>query len=106
MGKGGKNWDPPLLVDDQNQQSSSKNGKSQYTWNEIRRHSNKKDRWLVIDKRVYDVTYWTKHPGGQVVLNHYAGQDATVRNKKLMNIKMKLFFHHRKLFVLFILTLY
>jgi cytochrome b involved in lipid metabolism len=92
MGKGSKNWDPPLLVDDQQKQhssmtrTSSQNGKRQYTWNEIQRHSNKKDRWIVIDKCVYDVTRWSKHPGGQVVLNHYAGQDATVRRKrKLMN---------------------
>lgn len=49
------------------------------TWEEIRQHSTKKDRWIVIDKRVYDITRWVKHPGGQVLLNHYAGQDATVR---------------------------
>ena len=55
------------------------NGKSQFTWEEIYRHSNKKDRWIVIDNRVYDVTKWLKHPGGQMVLNHYAGQDASVR---------------------------
>jgi fatty acid desaturase 2 (delta-6 desaturase) len=86
MGRGGKNWDHPLLVHDQQQSTTTtsrpivladENGKIQFTWNEIRRHSNKKDRWFVIDKRVYDVTRWTKHPGGQTVLNHYAGQDAT-----------------------------
>ncbi|CAF1224300.1 unnamed protein product [Rotaria sordida] len=88
MGRGRKNWDPPLLVDNQQQESSIvtttnptviNNGidKRQYTWDEIRRHSNKKDRWIVIDKCVYNVTNWTKHPGGQVVLNHYAGQDAS-----------------------------
>jgi len=89
MGKGGKNYDPLALVDDQQQNESMTktsspitNGKGQYTWNEIRRHSNKKDRWIVIDKRVYDVTRWTKHPGGQMLLNHYAGQDASVRKTK------------------------
>ncbi len=87
MGRGGKNWDPPLLVDDQQSSTTTTanrigNGKGQYTWHEIRRHSNKKDRWVVIDKRVYDVTRWTKHPGGQAVLNHYGGQDATVGNKR------------------------
>lgn len=86
MGGGGKNWDPPMLVDDQEQQSSmtttpSLNIKRQYTWNEIQRHSSKTDRWIVIDKRVYDITCWTKHPGGQIVLTHYAGQDATVRDR-------------------------
>jgi len=91
MGKGGKNYDPLALVDDQQQNESmtkpsspiaNDNDKRQYTWNEIRRHSNKKDRWIVIDKRVYDVTRWTKHPGGQMLLNHYAGQDASVRKTK------------------------
>ncbi|CAF5105659.1 unnamed protein product [Rotaria magnacalcarata] len=28
-------------------------------------------------KRIYDVTKWNKHPGGQTILNHYAGQDST-----------------------------
>ncbi|CAF2657107.1 unnamed protein product [Rotaria sp. Silwood2] len=87
-GRGSNNWDPLLLVDDQQQQSpiitttnsmvmNNDIDKRQYTWDEIRRHSDKKDRWIVIDKRVYDVTNWTKHPGGQVILNHYAGQDAS-----------------------------
>jgi cytochrome b involved in lipid metabolism len=89
MGKGSKNWDPPSVVDDQQSESSNpiindnENGKRQFTWEEIRRHSNKKDRWLVIDNRVYDVTKWLKHPGGQMVLNHYAGQDASVRMKNI-----------------------
>jgi len=90
MGRGGKNLDPLLPVDDEQQEPSimttpstkvltNGNNKRQYTWNEIRSHSNnRKTRWLVIDKRVYDVARWTKHPGGQVVLKHYTGQDATV----------------------------
>jgi cytochrome b involved in lipid metabolism len=53
--------------------------KGQYTWDEIYSHSKRTDRWIVIDKRVYDVTRWIKHPGGQLVLDHHAGQDATVR---------------------------
>jgi cytochrome b involved in lipid metabolism len=85
MGKGSKNWDPPSVVDDQQQDSSNsiinenENVKRQFTWEEIRRHSNKKDRWIVINNHVYDITKWVKHPGGQMVLNHYAGQDATVK---------------------------
>ena len=99
MGKGCKNSDPSFLPDDQEQQPSTatsttststtmtnesialanRSEKRQFTWKEIRQHSTKKDRWLVIDGRVYDVTRWTKHPGGQAVLNHYAGQDASVR---------------------------
>ncbi|CAF1935419.1 unnamed protein product [Rotaria magnacalcarata] len=87
MGKGSKNWDPSSVVNDQQEESSMRmtttsdiinnNGKRQFTWEEISRHSTNKDRWLVIANRVYDVTKWTKHPGGQMVLKHYAGQDAT-----------------------------
>ncbi|NXU73907.1 FADS1 desaturase, partial [Oreotrochilus melanogaster] len=34
--------------------------------------------WLVIDRKVYDVTKFSKrHPGGSRVMKHYAGQDAT-----------------------------
>ncbi|NWV57880.1 FADS1 desaturase, partial [Daphoenositta chrysoptera] len=34
--------------------------------------------WLVIDRKVYDVSEFSKrHPGGTRVISHYAGQDAT-----------------------------
>ncbi|NXB00494.1 FADS1 desaturase, partial [Cnemophilus loriae] len=34
--------------------------------------------WLVIDRKVYDVSTFSKrHPGGSRVISHYAGQDAT-----------------------------
>ncbi|NWR54429.1 FADS1 desaturase, partial [Bucorvus abyssinicus] len=34
--------------------------------------------WLVIDRKVYDATKFSKrHPGGSRVISHYAGQDAT-----------------------------
>lgn len=82
MGKGTKNFGPTTNVSNQentsNEQNSSKTGV--FTWQEVRQHSTKNDRWLVIDRSVYDVTRWQKHPGGQVVLNHYAGQDATVKS--------------------------
>ncbi|XP_055283958.1 fatty acid desaturase 2-like protein FADS2B isoform X2 [Moschus berezovskii] len=51
---------------------------NKYTWQEIQRHNKETDQWLVINRRVYDVTGWVdRHPGGRQVLNHYAGQDAT-----------------------------
>ncbi|XP_008561776.1 PREDICTED: fatty acid desaturase 2-like protein FADS2P1, partial [Galeopterus variegatus] len=49
-----------------------------YTWQEIQRHNQEADQWLVINRKVYDVTSWAdRHPGGRRVLNHYAGEDAT-----------------------------
>lgn len=56
---------------------------STYTWQEIQRHNQETDQWLVINRKVYDVTGWAdRHPGGRRVLNHCAGEDATVRSSK------------------------
>uniref|UniRef100_A0A9L0J097 Cytochrome b5 heme-binding domain-containing protein n=1 Tax=Equus asinus TaxID=9793 RepID=A0A9L0J097_EQUAS len=49
-----------------------------YSWQEIQSHKQKADQWLVINRKVYDVTGWAnRHPGGSRILNHYAGEDAT-----------------------------
>ncbi|NXK23241.1 FADS2 desaturase, partial [Arenaria interpres] len=49
-----------------------------YTWEEIQKHNLRTDKWLVIERKVYNVTKWAKrHPGGQRVISHYAGEDAT-----------------------------
>ena len=65
MGKGG---DP--VVDDRARELN---------WDEIKRHTKSDDKWIVIDRTVYNISEWArKHPGGQRVISHYAGQDATV----------------------------
>ncbi|KAL8170053.1 UNVERIFIED_CONTAM: Fatty acid desaturase 1 [Gekko kuhli] len=50
------------------------------TWDEIQRRSGREpERWLVIERKVYDISRFHKrHPGGSRVISHYAGQDATV----------------------------
>ena len=59
------------------------------TWDEIKLHDGKqihekdgkkiKDKWLVVEDQVYDITEWSKrHPGGFKVISHFAGQDGTV----------------------------
>ncbi|XP_039989691.1 acyl-CoA 6-desaturase [Xiphias gladius] len=49
-----------------------------YTWEEVQSHSSRNDQWLVIDRKVYNITHWAKrHPGGLRVISHYAGEDAT-----------------------------
>lgn len=49
-----------------------------FTWEEVQKHSHRNDQWLVIDRKVYDVTKWAqRHPGGFRVIKHYAGEDAT-----------------------------
>ncbi|NXK81249.1 FADS2 desaturase, partial [Amazona guildingii] len=49
-----------------------------YTWEEIQKHNLRTDKWLVIERKVYNVTKWAnRHPGGQRVISHWAGEDAT-----------------------------
>uniref|UniRef100_A0A8C5CG77 Fatty acid desaturase 2 n=1 Tax=Gadus morhua TaxID=8049 RepID=A0A8C5CG77_GADMO len=49
-----------------------------YTWDEVQKHCHRNDQWLVINRKVYNVTQWAKrHPGGLRVISHYAGEDAT-----------------------------
>ncbi|XP_010606632.1 fatty acid desaturase 2-like protein FADS2P1 isoform X2 [Fukomys damarensis] len=49
-----------------------------YTWQEVQRHRQEGDQWLVINRKVYDVSQWaSRHPGGSRVLSHCAGEDAT-----------------------------
>ena len=51
-----------------------------FRWEEIQKHNLHTDKWLVIDRKVYNITKWSsRHPGGQRVIGHYAGEDATVR---------------------------
>ena len=50
-----------------------------FSWDEVKKHVEYDDRWIVVDGGVYDVTRWQKrHPGGAKIIGHYAGQDATV----------------------------
>ena len=71
MGKGGNQ-----------QEKQVANGVGQgFSWDEIGQRDGKagRDRWLVIDGEVYNITRWSKkHPGGSRVISHYAGQDASV----------------------------
>lgn len=51
-----------------------------FKWEEIQKHNLRTDKWLVIDRKVYNITKWSsRHPGGHRVIGHYAGEDATVR---------------------------
>lgn len=50
---------------------------NKYTMNQVKKHNKKSDAWLVINKKVYDVTKWiNKHPGGMIIMKG-VGKDAT-----------------------------
>ncbi|WVZ64608.1 hypothetical protein U9M48_014103 [Paspalum notatum var. saurae] len=48
-----------------------------YTKEEVSTHNTRKDCWIIIKDKVYDVTsYVEEHPGGDAILNN-AGDDST-----------------------------
>jgi cytochrome b involved in lipid metabolism len=50
-----------------------------YSWKEVEKHSSKTDCWVVINDYVYNLTNFKRtHPGGTKLIDHFAGQDATV----------------------------
>lgn len=51
---------------------------TEYTFDEVKAHDTKKDLWVVINNKVYDITSFVdEHPGGEEVLLDVAGQDST-----------------------------
>ncbi|MCJ1328108.1 hypothetical protein MMC10_004783 [Thelotrema lepadinum] len=52
--------------------------KSNVSAGELQQHNTDKDCWIVVHKKVYDVTtFLQEHPGGPNVILQYAGTDAT-----------------------------
>lgn len=57
----------------------SPNAKRYISLDEVKKHNQPDDRWLLIENKVYNITNWAKkHPGGGKILGHFSGQDATV----------------------------
>jgi cytochrome-b5 reductase len=51
---------------------------STFSLEDVQKHNQPHDIWLVLHNRVYDVTrYLQDHPGGDAVLRELAGTDAT-----------------------------
>jgi cytochrome b involved in lipid metabolism len=51
--------------------------KKTFTMEEVKKHKTKKDAWIVIKNKVYDITKWIpKHPGGEAIMKG-VGKDAT-----------------------------
>eukprot|EP00747_Dinoflagellata_sp_TGD_P170632 gnl/TRDRNA2_/TRDRNA2_202685_c0_seq1.p1 gnl/TRDRNA2_/TRDRNA2_202685_c0~~gnl/TRDRNA2_/TRDRNA2_202685_c0_seq1.p1 ORF type:complete len:345 (+),score=112.05 gnl/TRDRNA2_/TRDRNA2_202685_c0_seq1:59-1093(+) len=51
---------------------------SYYTPEEVAEHNSEKSLWLIMNRKVYDVTKFHKyHPGGKDVILNFGGKDAT-----------------------------
>eukprot|EP01130_Rhizamoeba_saxonica_P003965 TRINITY_DN163_c1_g1_i1.p1 TRINITY_DN163_c1_g1~~TRINITY_DN163_c1_g1_i1.p1 ORF type:complete len:439 (-),score=64.60 TRINITY_DN163_c1_g1_i1:52-1368(-) len=52
---------------------------TEYTWQEVQKHTSPQDCWLSIHGKVYDVTDWlVNHPGGADTLLYGAGRDSSI----------------------------
>jgi len=48
------------------------------TKEELAKHNTNEDTWVLVNKKVYDVTYFSEHPGGKQILTRNSGiADAT-----------------------------
>ena len=47
-----------------------------FTWEEVRKHNTPDDAYMVYDGKIYNVSGWAAHPGGNVIFSH-AGDDFT-----------------------------
>lgn len=49
-----------------------------YTIEEVSTHNTIDDAWIVINKYIYNITFFlNEHPGGKHILLQFAGTDAT-----------------------------
>ena len=39
---------------------------SEFAWSEVTKHRSPEDGWLMINNKIYDVSGWHDHPGGDV----------------------------------------
>lgn len=59
---------------------------SKLTWDEISKHTEVGDCWIVIEGKVYDVSEFMKrHPGGRWIILEQAGKDATAAFRKTIH---------------------
>eukprot|EP01083_Nonionella_stella_P253024 871093_1 len=59
---------------------------TEYTWDEIRKHNQEEDLWVVLYNRIYNVTdFQIDHPGGPDVLQDIAAQDASEEFENILH---------------------
>lgn len=59
--------------------NDSGNHNTTFTREEVSRHCEPNDCWIIIDNIIYNVSeYWRVHPGGGAYILKYGGKDATL----------------------------
>lgn len=54
------------------------NTSSKLTIEDVQSHNNENDAWVIINKKIYDITnFLSHHPGGKMILLKASGTDAT-----------------------------
>jgi len=57
---------------------------AKYKWTEIQKHKAKGDIWIVVSKKVYNVSpFLDEHPGGPDILLEQGGRDATQHHTEI-----------------------
>ena len=56
--------------------------KNLYSIEEVAKHNTPNDLWVVVNDKVFDMSTFKSHPGGQDALNANAGTDATENFKE------------------------
>eukprot|EP01084_Bolivina_argentea_P153670 267943_1 len=103
--------------------NNNKNGSVEYSWNEISKHNNPKDLWLVYNNKIFDMSSFLRfHPGGvdvilriaektqditdifhklkhppitnNILIKHYIGNVIDKTNVKRMSLHLDQFIKH------------
>jgi len=72
MGKGGEQRPTTMAQKESTNEAETK----LISWGDVTKHRTPHDAWMVVNNKVYDISGWHEHPGGDVIFTA-AGDDGT-----------------------------